>query len=608
MKNQACYLKTKLKNKVIICLSFASYLFSKRRVLLVFTYLLISGLPVVKCFAQQELLSTPLYNDANLVSYYRLEGNSNDAKGSNNGSSSNVTFGNSYGKFGQGASLNGTSSYIDNGTNSSLNISPRISITAWCYFNSTDANQVLAGKYNTPTGQQYLFIVSPGSNGNIGFYYSPYGNTSVSTPGVSGINIPTGQWLHLAGVLDASTSDVTFYVNGNSVGTAHDVQGFTSIYSGTTSFKIGKRSDGYWFYNGYIDDVAVFNRTLTSTEIYKLYNGFSTVTLGANAPSEANQCAGTTKVVIQSFSLAVTNSDGNLTNVGFTTTGSYIQADITKYQLWYRATTNDISGASQLGTDLASSGNAGARTFAAFSSPTLTIGTTYYFWITADIASGTTNNNTIAVNAITTGDLTSTSSKTGSTSVGGTQTLKANPTAATNSSAQTIYTIGNATLSGNNPAVGTGVWSITGGPSTSSSQFGSTTVYNTTFTPAGGAGSYVVRWTISNSPCTSSSADATITVIAPTPAIVDWNKSNVQEITLTSLRSLTFANGMSGGVYTLIIKQDGTGGRTLTWPTGIKWTGGTPPSLTTSSNVINVIKFVFDGTDYIETGILLDVR
>ena len=94
-------------------------------------------------------------------------------------------------------------------------------------------------------------------------------------------------------------------------------------------------------------------------------------------------------------------------------------------------------------------------------------------------------------------------------------TVNAPPTTATNGSTQTICTTGNATLSGNNPSVGTGAWTVTSGPSTSSSQFANTSVYNTTFTPAGGAGSYVVRWTISNSPCTSSYADATITVNEP---------------------------------------------------------------------------------------------
>ena len=182
--------------------------------------------------------------------------------------------------------------------------------------------------------------------------------------------------------------------------------------------------------------LSILTRLLLSGQAFAIcflsftfYSKAQTITLGSNAPSAANQCAGTTKVVIQSFSLEVTVSDGNLTDVGFTTTGTYVQADITKYQLWYQPTTNDISGAIQLGTDLASSGGAGTRTFAAFTSPTLTSGITYYFWITADIAAVVTNNNTIAVNGIATTNLTSTSTTAGGpTTAGGTQTLIATPT------------------------------------------------------------------------------------------------------------------------------------------------------------------------------------
>ena len=160
--------------------------------------------------------------------------------------------------------------------------------------------------------------------------------------------------------------------------------------------------------------------TWTSSQYVVTVASVPTIALGANAPSATSQCKGTTKVIIQSFS--ITHCDGDLTQVNFTTTGTYVQADITKYQLWYRATTNCISGSSQLGTDLTSSGNAGSRSFTSLS-PTLTNNTTYYFWITADVASSITNGHTIAVNAIATGDLTSSSTVAGSTTAGGTQTL-----------------------------------------------------------------------------------------------------------------------------------------------------------------------------------------
>ena len=174
-----------------------------------------------------------------------------------------------------------------------------------------------------------------------------------------------------------------------------------------------------------------------------------TITLASNTISSASSCASSTKVPIQSFSLAVSGGSGNLTNVGFTTTGTYVQADISKYQLWY-GTTNSIGSAAQLGTDLTSSGAAGARTFSAFTSPTLTNGNTYYFWITADLSSSPTASNTIAVNAITTSDLTSTSAKAGSTSSGGTQTLRGA------FSSGTIASTGETICNGGTPATAIG--------------------------------------------------------------------------------------------------------------------------------------------------------
>jgi hypothetical protein len=43
-------------------------------------------------------------------------------------------------------------------------------------------------------------------------------------------------------------------------------------------------------------------------------------------------------------------------------------------------------------------------------------------------------------------------------------------------------------------------------------QFSNTASNTATFTPAGGAGSYVLRWTVSNSSCSASTSDVTITV------------------------------------------------------------------------------------------------
>ncbi len=93
-------------------------------------------------------------------------------------------------------------------------------------------------------------------------------------------------------------------------------------------------------------------------------------------------------------------------------------------------------------------------------------------------------------------------------------TRRATPTTANAGPDQNICGT-SVTLAANNPVVGTGAWSVTSGPSTSLAQFSSTTAPNATFTAAGGAGNYVLRWTISNNPCTASFDEVTISITPP---------------------------------------------------------------------------------------------
>ncbi len=97
-----------------------------------------------------------------------------------------------------------------------------------------------------------------------------------------------------------------------------------------------------------------------------------------------------------------------------------------------------------------------------------------------------------------------------------TVTISQPPTNATVGGPQTICGLGTTTgLGGNTPTAGTGQWSVVSG---GTGTFSNATAPNASFTHTGGAGPIVLAWTISNSPCASSSATVTIT-IAPTPTI-----------------------------------------------------------------------------------------
>lgn len=67
---------------------------------------------------------------------------------------------------------------------------------------------------------------------------------------------------------------------------------------------------------------------------------------------------------------------------------------------------------------------------------------------------------------------------------------------------------------------------------------------------------------------------------------VNLTNGNSQTYTLTSNTTITLAGATAGTSCTLslYLVQDGTGSRTVTWPAGVKWPGGTPPTLSTAAS------------------------
>jgi len=85
-------------------------------------------------------------------------------------------------------------------------------------------------------------------------------------------------------------------------------------------------------------------------------------------------------------------------------------------------------------------------------------------------------------------------------------------------------------------------------------------------------------------------------VISGGSLILDLEAGNVFDVTLTqNVTNLSVVNPPSSGragSCTLILKQDGTGGRTLTWPSTVKWAGGTPPAITSAAGAVDIYALV----------------
>ena len=88
-------------------------------------------------------------------------------------------------------------------------------------------------------------------------------------------------------------------------------------------------------------------------------------------------------------------------------------------------------------------------------------------------------------------------------------------------------------------------------------------------------------------------------------ATVTWDASteDVAKVTLAGNRTLAApTNTTTGQFISLLIIQDGTGSRTLTWNAVFEFASDTAPTLTTTANLGDVFVFRYNGSKWLEVG------
>lgn len=81
----------------------------------------------------------------------------------------------------------------------------------------------------------------------------------------------------------------------------------------------------------------------------------------------------------------------------------------------------------------------------------------------------------------------------------------------------------------------------------------------------------------------------------------DVTTATVHRLTLTAATcAITFPAAVAGHSFTVVLVQDATGGRLVTWPGTVQWGGGTTPVLTTTAAKRDVFSFLCaDGTNWL---------
>ena len=86
---------------------------------------------------------------------------------------------------------------------------------------------------------------------------------------------------------------------------------------------------------------------------------------------------------------------------------------------------------------------------------------------------------------------------------------------------------------------------------------------------------------------------------------ITWNAEtqDVAKVTLAGNRTLGSASsGSTGQFISLLVIQDGTGSRTLTWNAAYEFAADTAPTLTTTASKGDLFVFRYNGSKWLEVG------
>jgi len=173
------------------------------------------------------------------------------------------------GKFGEAILFDGGDDYVNCGNDAILNLNT-FTVSFWV---------------SVPTSQGWNHIVSKGSHvaggehgsvnwgvmmrsAEVRFLFETYQDTDWK--GLSSANVPEDQWQHLVATYDGDKME--FFLNGTSIGNS---TGNKMELDASRNFVIGAKAtngDPSSYFNGSIDEVALFKEILTLEDIQSLMN------------------------------------------------------------------------------------------------------------------------------------------------------------------------------------------------------------------------------------------------------------------------------------------------------------------------------------------------
>ena len=209
---------------------------------------------------------TPGIRDKGLVGYWKFDEGTETTAYDSSGNSNNGTLVSgptwTTGQIDGALSFDGENDYVNMGSANNLRINytgNQITIMAWIYWKGHPSALARIGGFSGYGGDYALWVRQDklilfevdGQNGNAKY--------STQT-----INLD--QWHHIVGTFNQSAMRI--YIDGNQAGEKTSL--FYPPTEGTSNLRFGN-AENYYF-NGTIDDIRIYNRALSASEISAIYN------------------------------------------------------------------------------------------------------------------------------------------------------------------------------------------------------------------------------------------------------------------------------------------------------------------------------------------------
>lgn len=199
-----------------------------------------------------------------LVAHYTFSGNANDSSGVGNHGFVNgpMLTTDRFGNTNSAYSFNGSSDYINvlqlNGLSTTSNSSISFSVWILSSGHPTDINTKVFESLTSAPDEFFLNAKKNGDKYSLDFCLHDHIATS--------LDLIYNQWYHVVGTYDGF--DQKIYVNG----ILSNTQSWSNTFPISGQFYIGKDLTAGQYFYGKIDDINLYNRTLSNSEIDSLYH------------------------------------------------------------------------------------------------------------------------------------------------------------------------------------------------------------------------------------------------------------------------------------------------------------------------------------------------